>query len=40
MTSKHRSHRDSGQVLVFFAVALMGLLALLALVIDGGYTVY
>jgi Flp pilus assembly protein TadG len=37
MTSNHISHRDSGQVLVFFAVALMGLLALLALVIDGGY---
>jgi Putative Flp pilus-assembly TadE/G-like len=37
MTRNRISHRDPGQVLVFFALAVLGLLALLALVVDGGY---
>jgi Flp pilus assembly protein TadG len=37
MTTRAIAHRDSGQVLAFFALASLGLLALLALVIDGGY---
>src|SRR5579859_5064916 len=31
------SNRSRGQVMVFFALSLVGLLALVALVIDGGY---
>jgi Putative Flp pilus-assembly TadE/G-like len=37
MTRISRSTRTPGQVMVFFAVSLVGLLALVALVIDGGY---
>lgn len=37
MKRESRSTRSHGQVMVFFALSLVGLLALVALVIDGGY---
>src|SRR5438067_12850681 len=37
MTISHRARGEPGQILVMFALALVGLLSLVALVIDGGY---
>jgi len=37
MRNNSRQHREPGQVLVLFGLALVGLLAMVALVLDGGY---
>src|SRR5258708_21198948 len=37
MAVMNLSHRQPGQILVMFALALVGLMAMVALVIDGGY---
>src|SRR5258708_8938186 len=37
MTTMNVSQRAPGQIMVMFALALVGLLAMVALVIDGGY---
>src|SRR5437868_12475407 len=37
MPNSHQSDRQPGQILVMFALALVGLLSMVALVLDGGY---